>query len=103
MHLVAPLGGAQVREAGPGHIDMRGVGMVDRQQHPLFLIGRGEVDNLADAALSDELAQIEAALDRRVGQRERRARAFDEAAFSARSNNQRALFRFVENLSQSHR
>ena len=61
------------------------------RQHALFLIRRGEVDNLADAAFSDKLAQVDATLDRRVSQRERGARAFDKAAFPARRNDQGAL------------
>ena len=75
-------------QPGAGDEDMRGIGMVDRRQHPPLLVGGREIDRLADAALGDELFQRDAGLDGVFGELARRACAFDEPAFAARGDHQ---------------
>ena len=56
MHLVPSLGGAQMREAGPRHEDMRRILVIDRRQDAPFLQRGVEIDRPADPPIGDELA-----------------------------------------------
>ena len=102
VHLVAPLGGAEMRQPGAGDSkDARDPG--GRWAEDAALLERGgEIDRLADAALGDDIADRGARIDRLTRQFEGRARAFDQAAFAARGDDERALVVFVDDLSESH-
>ena len=102
VHLVAPLGGAEMRQPRAGDIEMRGIPVVDRVEHAALLERGGEIHRLADAAIGDELAQRRARFDRLTREFERRPRALDEAAFAACGDDRRALAGFVDDLRESH-
>ena len=89
-------------EAGAGDVDMRRVVVVERDQHPLLLQRRGEIDRLADAAVGDDLAQRRALAERLRREIAHRPQAFDQAAFAAHGDDQRALVVVVDDLGQSH-
>ena len=102
VHLVSSLGGAQMREAGPRHEDMRGIPVIDRRQNAPFLQRGEEIDRPADPPISDELAQRNALGDRLARELERRARALDSSALAARGDGERPLAVLVDELRQSH-
>ena len=102
MHLVASLGGTEMREARSSHEDMGWILVIDRREYAPFLQRPSKIDRLSDPAVGDELAERNVLGDRLAREVERRARAFDEPALAARGDGERPLAVLVDELRQSH-
>jgi len=93
VHLVAPLGRAEMGQAGAGHDAMRGVGVVDRRDKmPRRQFGR-EIDAVALTTGQRGVEQRPAFGDRALGQRDDALDARHERGLVAARQNDRTLTR----------
>ncbi len=91
MHLVAPLGRAEMCETGASHENMGGVLVVDWRKDTPLLECAAKVDRLADPAICDQLAQRDLLGNRLARKVERRAGAFDKPALATGRNRESPL------------
>jgi len=96
VHLVAPLGRAEVGQAGAGQHQVGGIGMVDRGQHPALGQGGGDVDLGAERRGLCGLGQGGAGRQGGVGQGQQGVDALDLAGqarvIDRREDSRPALF-----------